>query len=717
MQLESLECRRLFAGEPGVLADLQVDANRDGRIDAADHKNENRWTPGRGAIILPNLDRDNTTTGAPDNWSGGAFNGRAVAPNNVIDNAADLADIGVIRLAKLKTLDAYNYTLTIRVLRPGSDPTWFKSTAATDRVRLFLPGKVDGADTVLEPGDSAAIGRGIGHTIRFKADPIAANEYSIFDLAGEEGGFFLGIEGIKPGAVVRVEATLEWTPVIADGEPPPPELINRDVVELKVAPFTLLDNRQRVQKVIVENLNEHPVGFDNAAVRAKLKALFGDDVIESLNGDFWQQDGYEIGYAKAPYGEMNLVLELPRARMAMGDPNVSMRTFVRGVLLGPGVGVSLDLAGFPIGDNSSLGGDVDTLFKPGSKAGAPGFLLMSNMPTYMRNFFDAQGVNGKAIDLPLEWLGVNHVDEVIQQTPTGKVLVADPDVAWALLLWAAKLDPNARMHPAMNGNEGVGGYTPEGLKVRQLLKDRRLRWQNLGYSQKEGRLATVREKVRDALGLTDEVTPPARGATNKGDISLRRGGAFAGMLGNVERTFEVRFTSSDAYGLRFRDADDAGGTWSEWYAGTRSADTVFVEARAFILKNYWSGSAQKGDSFTYKTVPDATLLGMPQLFASGGLLSDPNNPRGPILTPFSVNHINSLVDGPTVVTGNAFGPKVAWQDADKRDLLQDYVNVTFERGGYTAVEVVDSTTYHNSGGSLHCGTNTIREIPTRNWWA
>jgi hypothetical protein len=114
MHFEALESRRLFAGEPGVLADLQVDANRDGRIDAKDFVNEDRWTPGRGAIILPNLDRDNRNTGAPDNWSGGYFNGKPAAPNNIIDNGTDLADIGVIRLAKLKTLEAYNYTL-----RPG----------------------------------------------------------------------------------------------------------------------------------------------------------------------------------------------------------------------------------------------------------------------------------------------------------------------------------------------------------------------------------------------------------------------------------------------------------------------------------------------------------------------------------------------------------------------------------------------------------------------
>lgn len=715
MHFETLEFRRLFSGEPGVLADLQVDADRDGKIDTADYIDEDRWTAGRGAVILPNLDRDNTTTSAPDNWTGGNFNGKPVAPNNIIDNAADLLDIGIIRLAKLKTFDAYNYTLTIRLLRPTSDPTFFKNTAATDRVRLFLPSKSDGkGNTLLQAGDAAAVGRGIGDTIRFKAEPVAVNEYNINDVASGNGGYFaIGIEGITPGAVVRIEATLEWTPAIADGPPPAPERINQDIVALKVAPFALQGNRDRVKKVIVEDLNRIP-GFDNAVVRAKLKAIFGSKLIESRTGDLWQQDGYEIGYVQAPYGQMNVVLELPRARLALMDPNASMRTFVRGTLLSPGVGVSLDVASFPIGDNSSLGGDIDTLFKPGTSSGSPGFLLMSNMPSYLRDFFDAQGVN-KPIDLPLEWLGVNHVDEVVQQTPTGKVLVADPDIAWALLLWANKIDPNARMHPGMNGNEFVPGYTSAGIKVSQLINDAQLRYQNLIYAQQSNRLAAVRDKVRAALGLKDELTWPTRGATNKGTVKLGRGGAFTQMLGNVERTFEVRFTSADAYELRYRDG---AGAWSKAYAGNKSADSVFPEARAFLLKNYWTGTAQKGDTFTFKTVAGATLIRMPQLFAGPGVMTASIvAPTQLTLAPYSVNHINSLVDGTSVITGKAFGPKVAWRDATKRDLLQDYVDTTFKRSGYSAVELVDSTTYHNGGGNLHCGTNAIREIPKEFWWA
>src|SRR6478609_6299974 len=95
MFFESFEARRLMAAQPGVVADLLVDSDRNNVIDSRDNDREDVWTngkAGRGATILPNLDRDNTTTNAPDNWTGGNFNGKPVAPNNVIDNTADLAD-------------------------------------------------------------------------------------------------------------------------------------------------------------------------------------------------------------------------------------------------------------------------------------------------------------------------------------------------------------------------------------------------------------------------------------------------------------------------------------------------------------------------------------------------------------------------------------------------------------------------------------------------
>src|SRR3954471_17007608 len=104
---EDLESRRLFdVTFPMLPADLLADTNRDGIISALDDKNEATWKPGKsgqGAVILPNFDKDNTarTGGAPDNWTGGVWNGRPVAPNNVIDNVADLFDVGRLRMRML----------------------------------------------------------------------------------------------------------------------------------------------------------------------------------------------------------------------------------------------------------------------------------------------------------------------------------------------------------------------------------------------------------------------------------------------------------------------------------------------------------------------------------------------------------------------------------------------------------------------------------------
>ena len=142
MHLHPLEPRTLFASAVPSLADLLVDADRDGRLTPADDANEHVYSDGpagRGAIVLPNFDRDNTATAAPDNWAGGSWNGRAAAPNNVIDNAADLLDVGRLRLAKLNVDDIYNYRVTLQISKPAGDPTAFKSLPAEGRVRLFFP--------------------------------------------------------------------------------------------------------------------------------------------------------------------------------------------------------------------------------------------------------------------------------------------------------------------------------------------------------------------------------------------------------------------------------------------------------------------------------------------------------------------------------------------------------------------------------------------------
>jgi len=83
---------------------------------------------------------------------------------------------------------------------------------------------------------------------------------------------------------------------------------------------------------------------------------------------------------------------------------------------------------------------------------------------------------------------------------------------------------------------------------------------------------------------------------------------------------------------------------------------------------------------------------------------------------YTTNHVNSLVDGVTVVTGNAYGPEVNYAGAGSSDILADYVAAAFARAGYTSVIEADSRWYHNSQGNIHCGTNVRRAIPAYLWW-
>ncbi len=138
----------------------------------------------------------------------------------------------------------------------------------------------------------------------------------------------------------------------------------------------------------------------------------------------------------------------------------------------------------------------------------------------MRQFFVAQNAQ-EIIDLTLEWLGVNHVDEVVQQSSDGRrLMIADPDLAWALLSWAVKLDPNVRLHPNMNGNESLPGSNPQGVLASTYLQSEKLRRENLEIAQRPGNLPSVTNILKRKLGLKEEVSRPTAGASNSNQGAL-----------------------------------------------------------------------------------------------------------------------------------------------------------------------------------------------------
>jgi hypothetical protein len=338
------------------------------------------------------------------------------------------------------------------------------------------------------------------------------------------------------------------------------------------------------------------------------------------------------------------------------------------------------------------------------------------MPQYMKDYFAAQNVN-PLLDLKLDdWLGVAHVDEVVHLSPNGRqLLIADADVAWALSLWALKLNPNVRVHPKMNGNESLPDYTSEGIKVGSFMSHPLFRKQNLEYAA--AKLRGVYDAVKKAMNLTDAVSTPVKNANNTGTGSLLKGGAFTSLLGNARRTFEVVFLDGDRYRLRFWDA---GGGASKWFDGRKSRDEVFTEAKAFMLRNYFAGNPKAGDRFTFSTNPNATLVKAPVLFNTPSLFfEDPSFPPAQPwrLAAFTTNSLNCLSDGQTIVAGKQFGPRVNWDGRGASDLFEAYTAATFRKAGYASITFTDTRLYHDSGGGIHCGTNVMRAIPGAKWWA
>ena len=82
----------------------------------------------------------------------------------------------------------------------------------------------------------------------------------------------------------------------------------------------------------------------------------------------------------------------------------------------------------------------------------------------------------------------------------------------------------------------------------------------------------------------------------------------------------------------------------------------------------------------------------------------------------SIDHVNSLVDDNTVITGLAHGPVVDYLGSGAHDIMEDYMRASFLKGGYASVISAESEAYHDFDGNIHCGTNVRRQGFAYRWW-
>jgi len=713
---DGLDIAAYIARAPGL--DLDVDADRDGLVEAGeDEVGEDNWAYGpeaRGALVLANSDDDDGDH-LPDNWAGGDFDylPGEEGPDERVNAFPDEEDLAPLVASKLGlTAFPQEAKIVLRVARPAGDAPHFASLEAKDRIRVFLPTRRMGSDLVVQAGDQAIIGPTAGDRVEFVPSP-QPPQRDITLFAGE-GRVRFGVEGIRYGSLVDIfiESWLGATK------------LSEDRVRMRVAPFILSDPLQKVERdpaapksVYVEDLGEA-----NAALRASLREVYTNAHLQEATAlDRWHQDGYEIGYSKAPYGAMWVVLGLPRGQVSFTktpygaveevlvlpgssfrfDPRrmSSLNEFTRQSLLGQGIGLIPDFQDLNLGDADS-GGNLEAV--PGLPAR---YLYGAGMNSVIIRFLEAQGVQqGMPVDTSL--LEVGHVDELVSYCSDGThVLIADPEVAWALLLIANRIDPTAEMlegmEPFLKSPVTVGELVA-GTSI-ELSDSGNLRDYNVEDIMAPGRLPATLA----GLGLGSATSKPVAATTNRGAARLVKAGGLVGLMPNSKvRTFRVVFEDSRRYKVTYQERGTA--AWVADGAGDVTQDFVSSSRTAFLLSDWWEGGpVAAGDTYTFTVDPTVPWVQIPVLYRDAG------QGRAVYLTS---NHVNSLVDGSTIITAQAHGPVVDLGEGPV-DILAYYVTHELRRAGYQHIVFVDDrAAYHNYSGSVHCATNVLREIPDANWW-
>lgn len=708
---------------------LRGDTDRNNIIDEDDENGKGTWTNSSGAIILYNGDDDD---------------GDHVQDNlDTFINTGDRADVGELWLDKLGVnVSAIQSNLRIELTlesSPDEDSYW-SAFHPQSRVRVFWPSIVSGSDYVCGINDSQLLGgdttqtggtiSGRSSVVFVKTPNLTAGERDISVFSGT-GKIKLGIEGLIPGAptTVRVKYYLGATPFAEDH------------VALKVTPFIAFSHEAKVETnrndcgptVFVSNL-----GIFNADLRGNLDDQYGSalsQVAESATGgDRWWQDPFEIGYVQAPYGSQYVVLALPRAKRVMANSgsnttnnnnnsggndggdgsgnnaNNDANTFfkyARDVMIRNNVGLYEELAKDSF-DNQDGGGNFEVMPGDNSIHNSLGKIIIGEgangtMDTDIVNFLVAQGVQEVVSNVDLSWMCLGHIDEVISFAPwsEGRARVASPDAAWALLVLARKR------------GAGTSEVFGRGVTINTILTDPKYRRWNFGenydFSQR------IKSNVLNSLDLNFTTSTPPASCGGAEEGVLTQVGYLEG-YDNVSDGGSIEWKLDFIDDLRFKAYYRKKGTVNWIYDGGGSRDVDFISNSCicYILKHYWESVVDKpteaGNYITFETHPAAGVIDMPVLFF---LFQDDYGHSGALA--FSNNVVNSLVDGHTIFMSQIYGPTVG-----SENIFNNYVIQATRKVGFTNVILNDELVYHLGTGSIHCGTNVLREIPLLGsdleWW-
>lgn len=366
--------------------DINGDFNRNGVI--CNHPNEAEpvtFSASTGIVIWPNHNDDDDDE-TPDCLDG------------IISGENDLSDIQTIKISKLGVLPSIipeELTFELRLENPpgeiGAVPL------PQNRIRIFSS-KAQNAYGIVGP--ESAEGCAV-----FKHNA-TENELDIALIAGT-GELELGIEGINCGREVLVKWIAKY-----DGQE-----IGNDTIRILVSPFFVLSNTDTATEVYVANAYGWQDFYDDVAA-----ALAGVLPVVEYGAAFIQDSG-EIGVFLMP--------------MAQTERRLSAIGGLWGEDYADFIGI--DTGYFRIGGGNTSGGGNIEASPPISGFPFGRLIVGSSLPTSLKAFLLAQKVqtdNQTLVELPVDWLLVKHIDEVMTIVPCGagfRVLVADLQSAIELL--------------------------------------------------------------------------------------------------------------------------------------------------------------------------------------------------------------------------------------------------------------------------------------------
>lgn len=480
----------------GPVIDLVVDANRDGVADpknADDQKFGALFDEAHGASFLANVDDDDgdKVRDADDEVVNGDDDALDLA--RIVMPAWPAAPDGTIGKLTVDAVAADN----VRIFQKLPDGTWAKILGE------FGPCVSDNGDdcTVLKDAgiDTATLRTGTEFGIEARRFRSSESEIE-----------WSGI------AKVTLSVSANGKPVVSDSAPN-----GTDSVQLRVAPWVLHGNTSPFDLVRSSSVAPEFVADLNKAVPAA--GLKYWTYKNSTWSDQWTQDFYQTAWTAmpAPGGKlqwMRIANARPwgRSQVKNNPAKNHPYTWLTANYLDKDQGIIAIYKPENLWKGSSYDSHGNHDLLPPYTNGADKFPLGriihgSGILEETHEFYNAQKVQGPALEVLTDWLLVGHVDEVLSYVP------AKTARGWKLLIGSNALAKQMFEAQSQAGNGGVKfwtgktNYTADGkaknaeVSIDETLADVDL----MKWSQQAGvKVDVVHKQVADAVGLTeDEIVP------------------------------------------------------------------------------------------------------------------------------------------------------------------------------------------------------------------